>query len=143
MTVANILKGKGGGIISVREDQTILEALKILAEHRIGAVMVKNASGRIVGVLSERDIVRALPHADGKLRSQKVSSIMTREVITCKKSDSLEAVMEIMTKNRIRHLPVLDKGKPVGVISIGDVVKERISDAVHEAEALKQYIQQG
>lgn len=143
MTVAHILSDKGGEIISVNEDQTILQALETLAEHHIGAVLVLNAKGGIAGILSERDVVRALPKAKGMLRAQKVSTIMTAKVITCQAKDSVEDVMEIMTRHKIRHLPVKDGRKLVGVISIGDVVKARISDAEHEAEALKQYIAGG
>ncbi|MHA1543523.1 MAG: CBS domain-containing protein [Alphaproteobacteria bacterium] len=140
MTVANILKQKGGGIISVHQDQTVLEALNILAEHHIGAVFVMADGDKIIGVLSERDIVRALPTAKGKLRAQKISSIMTTNVISCDQGDSIETVMAIMTKNKIRHLPVVNGGNLVGVISIGDVVKERIAETEHEAEAMKKYI---
>lgn len=140
MTVANILKQKGSKIISVHQDQTVLEALNILAEHHIGAVFVMADGDKITGVLSERDIVRALPNAKGKLRAQKVSSIMTTNVISCDEGDSIETVMAIMTKNKIRHLPVVNGENLVGVISIGDVVKERIAETEHEAEAMKKYI---
>lgn len=140
MTVANILKQKGSKIISVHQDQTVLEALNILAEHHIGAVFVMADGDKITGVLSERDIVRALPNAKGKLRAQKVSSIMTTNVISCDQGDSIETVMAIMTKNKIRHLPVVNGENLVGVISIGDVVKERIAETEHEAEAMKKYI---
>ena len=143
MTVATILNKKGHGIISVIEDQTVLEALNVLAEHHIGAVLVMTDTGEMAGVLSERDVVRALPFAKGKLREQKVSSIMTRDVITCKEGQSIGEVMSIMTKNKIRHLPVVTKGKLVGIITIGDVVKERITETENEAEALKQYIVSG
>ena len=143
MTVANILKQKGGGIISVSQSQTVLEALNVLAEHHIGAVLVLAGKDKIAGILSERDVVRALPGAQGKLREQKVSTIMTKGVITCNETDSIETVMGIMTKNKIRHLPVMSGKKLVGVISIGDVVKARIADAEKEAEALKQYIASG
>ena len=140
MTVANILKKKGTKIISVQQNQTILEALNAMAEHHIGAVLVMTEAGEMAGVLSERDIVRALPNAKGKLRAQKVSSIMTSKVITCKEDQSIEEVMSIMTKNKIRHLPVMRKTKLVGIITIGDVVKERIEETEHEAEAMKKYI---
>lgn len=143
MTVAHILKDKGGDIISVTENQTILEALQTLAKHRIGAVLVMDGAGKVAGILSERDIVRALPDAKGTLRSQKVSSIMTADVISCQEGDTVEAVMGIMTQHKIRHLPVKKGSKLVGVISIGDVVKARISEAENEAEALKQYIASG
>lgn len=142
MTVANILKKKGRDIISVKETQTVLEALNVLAEHHIGAVLVM-AGGRIAGILSERDIVRALPHAKGKLREQSVSTIMTKVVITCNEGDSIETVMEIMTSKHIRHVPVMKGHKLVGIITIGDVVKERIHEAENETEALKQYITAG
>ncbi len=140
MTVAKILRTKGGDIYSVRETDSVLNALKVLADHRIGAVLVLHGDGKIAGILSERDIVRALPGAQGKLREQEVSSIMTRSVITCAEDDSVEKVMAIMTDNKIRHLPVMKGQNLLGVISIGDVVKERIAETEHEAEALKQYI---
>ena len=143
MTVANILKSKGGDIISVAADQTVLEALQVLAEHHIGAVLVLAGKNKIAGILSERDVVRALPHASGKLREQKVSTIMTKDVISCDEADSIETVMAIMTNNKIRHLPVMKGRTLVGLISIGDVVEARIADAEHEAEALKQYIATG
>lgn len=140
MTVGNILRKKGGGIISVSEDQTVLDALNILAEHHIGAVFVMGENKKITGVLSERDIVRALPTAKGLLRTQKVSSIMTKDVIACNEGDSVNTVMAIMTKNKIRHVPVKKGNTMIGVISIGDVVNERIVETEQEAEALKKYI---
>jgi len=143
MTVAHILKNKGTQVHSVSGDDTVLKALNVLAENGIGAVLVKSPQGAIAGILSERDIVRALPNAAGKLREQPVSSIMTKRVITCRESDSIDDVMAVMTKNKIRHLPVMDGKRLLGVISIGDVVKARISEAEHEAEALKQYIVSG
>lgn len=143
MSVANILKQKGSEIISVKQSETVLDALNILAKHRIGAVLVMDAKNKVVGILSERDIVRALPNAGGKLREQKVSTIMTRNIITCNETDSIETVMGVMTENRIRHLPVMRDAKLIGVISIGDVVKQRIADTEQEAKALKQYITSG
>jgi CBS domain-containing protein len=140
MTVRRILRVKGGQIISVAPDATVLEALNVLKQHRIGAVLVMEGKDAIAGVLSERDIVRALPDRGAGLLHMKVSELMTRAVITCAPSDSLDQVMALMTEKRIRHLPVVENKRLLGVISIGDVVKERIAATEHEAEAMKSYI---
>lgn len=140
MTVRRILRGKGGAVVSVPPAATVLDALNALKQHRIGAVLVLGDKGKIEGVLSERDIVRALPDKGGNLLAMPVSALMTREVITCQPSDSLDQVMAVMTERRIRHLPVVENRRLLGVISIGDVVKERIAETEHEAEALKSYI---
>lgn len=140
MTVGKILRDKGNAIISVGENASVREALKVLKDHRIGAVVVLGAKGRLAGILSERDVVRALPDQGGEILDQPVSRLMTRDVITCSPADSVNSLMAKMTEKRVRHLPVMDKGKLVGVISIGDVVKERIAETEHEAEAMKEYI---
>lgn len=143
MNVASILSEKGSTVVTVEAGDTVLHALKVLKEHRIGAVLVMGDKGRIGGVLSERDVVRALPGRGDKLLEDEVSTLMTRDVITCAPDDSVNDVLAKMTQRRIRHLPVLDGKKLIGVISIGDAVKARIADVEHEAEALKQYIVSG
>ncbi len=142
MSVAQILKEKGNNIISVEETATVSEALAVLKQHRIGAVMVMN-EGSVCGVLSERDVVRALPDKGAALLDEPVQMLMTRDVVYCSGNDSLESIMEMMTENRIRHLPVQENGKLAGIITIGDVVKHRIAETEHEAEALKSYITLG
>ncbi len=140
MTVAQILRQKGNKVISVTGRDTILHALEVMKQHHIGAVLVLGPKNKITGVMSERDIVRALPDAGGSLLASPVSSLMTKDVITCTPDQSISDVMALMTKHRFRHMPVLKDGKLIGVISIGDAVKERISETEHEAEALRSYI---
>ena len=142
MSVAQILREKGGNIISVEETASISEAINALKQHRIGAVLVMR-DGNVCGVLSERDIVRALPDKGTDLLEDSVDVLMTRDVVFCSPSDNIEAVMALMTENRIRHLPVQDKGKLAGLITLGDVVKHRIAETEHEAEALRSYIALG
>lgn len=143
MTVAQILNEKGGDVVSVGVGATVMDALIVLKEHRIGAVLVMDDDGSVAGVLSERDVVRALPDEGGSLLLQPVSSLMTRGVISCETSHSMTDVMALMTQRRIRHLPVIEGGRLLGMISIGDVVKHRIAETEHEAEALKSYIALG
>lgn len=142
MSVAQILREKGGNIISVEETATVSEVIDVLKQHRIGAVLVMNDDD-VCGVLSERDIVRALPDKGAALLDDTVNVLMTRDVVFCSPADGIEAVMALMTENRIRHLPVQDNGKLAGLITIGDVVKHRIAETVHEAEALRSYIALG
>lgn len=143
MTVAHILKEKGNAVVSVQDDATILDAMHVLADKRIGAVLVMSDAGAVAGVLSERDIVRGLAVQGPDLLGKPVSAVMTREVITTTPETPIASVMNQMTANRIRHLPVLNGDTLVGVISIGDVVKHRIAETEHEAEALRDYIATG
>lgn len=142
MSVAQILREKGNNIISVEEDAAVSEVLEILKKHRIGAVMVMK-DGSVSGVLSERDIVRALPEKGAALLDEPANALMTSDVVFCSPSDDMESIMALMTENRIRHLPVQDNGKLVGVVTIGDVVKHRIAESEHETEALRSYIALG
>ena len=139
MTVRAVLETKGYDIVTVEPAATVRAAVKLLSERRIGAVLVM-ADGRIAGILSERDIVRGLGERGAAILDEKVESVMTRKVITCRPSDTVAAIMETMTENKFRHLPVVDEGRVVGVISIGDVVKRRVMDIEHEQEALRDYI---
>jgi len=140
MSIAQILKNKGGAVISINKDFPILDGIKVMADKRIGAVLVRDDKGRICGVLSERDIVRELAKQSKALLDMPVSTIMTKEIFTCTSDQSVNEAMSIMTNKRFRHLPVVDNGELVGMISIGDVVKERIAESENEAEALKLYI---
>ncbi|WP_300300249.1 CBS domain-containing protein [Ferrovibrio sp.] len=143
MTVAAILKGKTGGVISARPDDSIESVCQLLADKGIGAVLVLRPDGSIAGILSERDIVRGLAMIGTDLLKQGADSIMTRNVMVCSSHDTLGDIMHLMTKRRIRHLPVVDNGRLTGMISIGDVVKRRIAETEMEAEALRQYIATG
>jgi len=141
MTVAHILEEKGSHVHTVLPSASIAEAAKLLAEAGIGALLVLDDSGQIHGVLSERDIVKDLAEQGAAALDEPVESLMTRELYTTTPTSTIPSVMELMTSRRVRHLPVLEDGKLLGLISIGDVVKHRIAEAQQEAEALKSYIQ--
>ncbi len=142
MTIERILSGKGGDVVSVSPDDTLEKAAQVLVENRIGAILAMRGD-EIAGVLSERDIVRAVGTTGASALSQPVSALMTENVITCRKSDTIADVMGVMTDRRIRHVPVVEKGKLLGIVSIGDLVKERIAQSEHEAAALRDYISAG
>jgi CBS domain-containing protein len=139
MTVRTILDSKGHQIQSVEPDAKLAAAIKILAERKIGAVMVMS-NGRIEGILSERDIVRVLGERGAGVLDEPVSAVMTREVVSCRQADTVAAIMEMMTLGKFRHLPVIEEGMVVGLISIGDIVKWRVSEYEMEQEALRDYI---
>lgn len=139
MFVESILNAKGGTVHTVPSTSTIGELITVLAKHNIGAVVVVD-DGRIVGIVSERDIVRHLSGSAEGFRAQPVATVMTKSPKTCAPSDTINAAMNKMSQGRFRHLPVVDQGRLVGIISIGDVVKRKIEEAEHEAEAIREYI---
>ena len=139
MQVENILQSKGRAVHTVAARATIAEAVDILNTRRIGAVVVVD-NGKVVGILSERDIVRHLGKDWASLAARPVSELMTKDVVTASRLATVAEVMEKMTERRIRHLPVLDGAELVGIISIGDVVKRKIEETEQEAIALKEYI---
>lgn len=139
MTVRAILDTKGHQVQSVEPGAKLSAAIKILSERRIGAVLVMS-QGRIEGILSERDIVRVLGERGASVLEEPVSSVMTRKVVSCREKDTVSEIMETMTLGKFRHLPVVEDGKVAGLISIGDVVKWRVSEYEREQEALREYI---
>jgi CBS domain-containing protein len=139
MTVRAILDSKGHNIQSVEPAAKLSSAIKMLGKRKIGAVLVMS-EGRIEGILSERDIVRVLGERGAGVLDEPVSAVMTRKVVSCKQSDTVAVIMEIMTLGKFRHLPVLDDDRVVGLISIGDVVKWRVGEYEREQEALREYI---
>ena len=139
MTVRAILDTKGHQIESVEPDAKLSAAIKTLAERKIGAVLVISQD-RIEGILSERDIVRVLGERGAAVLDEPVSVVMTRKVVSCKQADTVAAIMEMMTSGKFRHLPVVDDGRVVGLISIGDIVKWRVREYEAEQEALREYI---
>lgn len=143
MTVQSILEKKGGGIVSVGPEDTVAHAVAVLAEHKIGAAVVLDVSGTLVGILSERDIVRCLAEYGAATLERPVSALMTEDVQTTKPEEKADRVMERMSQGRFRHVPVMREGRLVGVVSIGDVVKKRLGDLEYEAAQLKQYIVAG
>jgi CBS domain-containing protein len=139
MTVRAILDSKGHQIQSVTPDTKMSDAIRLLAEKKIGAVLAMER-GRIEGILSERDIVRVLGERGAAVLEEPVSAVMTRKVISCRPSDTVGAIMEMMTEGKFRHLPVVEEGRVVGLISIGDIVKRRVREYESEQEALREYI---
>jgi CBS domain-containing protein len=139
MTVRAILDTKGHQVQSVEPGAKLADAIKILSERRIGAALVLN-QGRIEGILSERDIVRVLGERGASVLEEPVSSVMTSKVVSCREKDTVSEIMETMTNGKFRHLPVVEDGRVVGLISIGDVVKWRVGEYEREQEALREYI---
>ena len=143
MNIATILATKGGQVYTARPDQTIRHALKMLAEHNVGALVVVDGAGSPIGILSERDIVRRLARDESALAIA-VADLMSKPVITGLPNDDLTSAAETMTKGRFRHLPILDGGRLVGVVSIGDIVKAQRDEYQGEVETLEtQLIQEG
>ncbi len=140
MSVSHILKSKGSDVITAKPQDHLRDIAQTLASKRIGAIVILSSSGKIEGIVSERDVVRCLAAEGAKALEVPVSKIMTKGVKTCNESDSEIELMALMTENRIRHLPVVDHGKLVGMISIGDVVKFRIEAIEREAADMKAYI---
>ena len=139
MSVSEILSGKGSEVITTTPNASLLEVATILSERKIGALIVKDGS-KVCGIVSERDIVRHISKDGADALTQKVAECMTKSVISSRRSDSIDLVMEKMTAGRFRHLPVIEDGELLGIISIGDVVKRKIEQAVRDAEELKRYI---
>ncbi|HEX2577726.1 MAG TPA: CBS domain-containing protein [Aquihabitans sp.] len=140
MQVSVLLQGKGGGVVTVGPDTPTSDVVATLAEHRIGAVVVSGDGQGIDGVLSERDVVRALAGHGVAALERPASAWMTTEVVTCGLDTTVEQLMATMTDRRIRHVPVVVDGVLAGVVSIGDVVKDRISALEHETQVLHDYI---
>jgi CBS domain-containing protein len=140
MTVSIILAGKGREVVTIEPNATLAAAVELLAEKRIGAVVIVGADRRIVGILSERDIVWALAEQGRKALDEPVSAAMTRKVSTCHERETISSIMERMTLGKFRHVPVVDQGRLAGIISIGDVVKHRLSEVERDSAALRDYI---
>jgi CBS domain-containing protein len=140
MIVAMILAQKGRNVVTIGTSATIGGVVSDLAKHKIGAIVVVEDADTIVGIVSERDIVRAVAKRGADVLSEPVSSIMTSEVMTCEDSETINEVMARMTRGRFRHLPVEKDGRLAGIVSIGDVVKARIEEVEREAEEMRAYI---
>ena len=140
MILANLLHGKSHDIIKIRAHDCIADAAVALTEYKIGALLVEDEAGNIVGILSERDIVGGIGPHGADLKDVSVSELMTTNLIKCASTDTVLEAMAMMTDRRIRHLPVYDDDNFVGFLSIGDLVKCRISEVQAEAEAMRQYI---
>jgi CBS domain-containing protein len=141
MTVRAILKTKGSEVLTIEPTKKLADAARVLAERKIGALVVTGADRRVVGIVSERDIVQDLAAHGPQSLDLPLTDVMTRKVVTCSEADTVSSVMERMTAGKFRHLPVVDQGRLVGIISIGDVVKYRLHEMEREQSAMRDYIQ--
>jgi CBS domain-containing protein len=141
MTVKHILSEKGANVVTISPTASLADAAKLLSERRIGALVVTGAGDRVVGIVSERDIVRILAARGAAGLGISLTDVMTRKVVTCEPAATVGAIMEQMTAGKFRHVPVVDGEKLLGIISIGDVVKWRLQEMEREQAALKDYIQ--
>ena len=140
MNVASILRQKGRAVTTASLDTTLRDVAHKLATKRIGAIVIVGPSGKVAGIISERDIIRALSSQGPECLTRPVSESMTREVVGCQESDTLDELMALMTEHRFRHLPVVMDDTLVGIVSIGDVVKHHVADVTMEATAMREYI---
>lgn len=140
MFVRQILTSKGGDIVSTGPSTRIADVAALMGKKRIGAIVVLEEDDRIVGIVSERDITRGLAEHGADLLSMTTDQIMTRDVVTCTPEDGTDKLMRKMTTGRFRHLPVVEKAKMVGIVSIGDIVKHRLEELENEASLLQDYI---
>jgi CBS domain-containing protein len=141
MIVNTILSSKGSNVVTIEPTATLADACQLLTKHRIGAVLVTGAGSQIAGIVSERDIVRAMAAHGAAALDLPLAEIMTRKVVTCSRGDTIAGLMVQMTEGKFRHLPVVEDGKVLGIISIGDVVKTRLQEMEHEHSAMREYIQ--
>jgi CBS domain-containing protein len=140
MNVAAILRQKGRAVTTAPPSATLLEISNKLSAKRIGAIVIVGARGEVAGIISERDIIKALANAGPDCLTRPVSESMTRDVVTCQETDTLDELMALMTAQRFRHLPVVTDGALVGIVSIGDVVKHHVAEVEMEATAMREYI---
>lgn len=140
MTVGAILGDKGRDVVTIGAARTISDAIEILAKRRIGALVVVEDRDRIIGILSERDVVRTIAAKGGEAMADPIADVMTTKVVTCTEGETIDSVMSRMTRGRFRHLPVAENGRLTGIVSIGDVVKARIEQVEREAEDMRAYI---
>ena len=140
MNVEHILSEKGREVLTVAPHMPLKEAARILSERRIGALVISDSSNPVLGILSERDIVRALAAGGGAALDDPVSRHMTAKVVTCTRHSAINDLMETMTNGKFRHVPIVENGRLVGIVSIGDIVKFRVAEIESESQALREYI---
>jgi CBS domain-containing protein len=143
MLIRHILASKGSDVVTTRPEATVIEVAKLLKSKRIGAVVVTDSDGELCGIISERDLACGMADHGAELLAMRVADVMTREISTCSPDDGIDRLMRQMTEGRFRHLPVVDEGRMIGIISIGDVVKHRLEELEHEAHMLQDYISGG
>jgi len=139
MNAATILKFKGGGVVTTTANKSLLDIAKLLAQHGIGCIVIVGDDDKIAGIVSERDLIRAIGQAGPKVLNEPVSDFMTKSVVTAREADTSERLMSEMTVHRFRHVPVVELGRLIGLISIGDLVKMQIADVEMEAAATREY----
>ncbi len=140
MTVGSILSVKGEDVVTATPDQTAAGLCALLTKHRIGAVVILDSARKIVGIISERDIVRAIGQQGSEILNRPVADFMTKDVVTASRNDTIDTVMGRMSQARFRHMPIAEDGELAGIVSIGDVVKAKIAAAQEESEAMRSYI---
>jgi CBS domain-containing protein len=138
--IVDVLKRKGGAVATLDGSAKVLQLVGVLAEHGIGSVVILSQAGSVAGIVSERDVVRRLREEPERILEQSIQAIMNVDVIVCAPSDSVDSVLQTMTDRRIRHLPVLEDGRLVGLVSIGDLVKTHIDELRHERDQMSAYI---
>ncbi|MDX2266094.1 MAG: CBS domain-containing protein [Hyphomicrobiales bacterium] len=141
--VARILKEKGRVVATAKAGDSLSDVIRALAAKKIGALVIVDDRGAVAGIISERDIVRLLASHPAGVLAEPVARHMTSPVMTCTEASTMDEVMQQMTNNRFRHMPVVEKGQLAGLISLGDVVKQKIADAEFEAHSMRQYIATG
>ena len=139
MNVAAILKMKGRGVVTVKGEASLLEIASLLESHGIGCVVVEGDDGKVAGIVSERDLVKAIGRSGAKVLKDPVSDYMTKAVVTAREADTIDRLMSEMTVHRFRHMPVVERGRLTGLVSIGDLVKMHIAEADMEAAATREY----
>ena len=140
MTVKDILSQKGTEVLTIEPTATLAAAVTMLAQRRIGALVVTGPGHRVVGIISERDIVRVLEAQGTGILEAPVGEVMTRKVVTCSQGETIAEIMERMTAGKFRHVPVVDQGRLTGMVSIGDVVKHRLGEMERDSAAMRDYI---
>jgi len=140
MNVATILKQKGGGVFTTTSDKSLLDIAKLLAQHGIGCIVIVGDDDKIMGIVSERDLMRAISQGDAEVLTEPVSDFMTKTVLTAGKADTINQLMSEMTIRQFRHMPVVERDRLIGLVSIGDLVKIHVADAEFESGAMRQYI---
>ena len=140
MTIQSLLTEKGSEVVTISADKTLKQAADALAARNFGSLIVSETGRSVDGILSERDIVRAFASKGAAAMETKVGDVMTREVVTCQRSDRIDRIMGVMSTRKFRHIPVIEDGELVGVISMTDIMRRRLQDVEHEATALREFI---
>jgi CBS domain-containing protein len=143
MNISQILKAKGRAVATARPGATLSEIISRLAQKKIGAIVIVGGAGEVVGIVSERDVIRQLGERGEAALKEPVSQAMTTSVISCQETSTLEEMMELMTQGRFRHVPVIEDGALVGIVSIGDIVKHHVAEVEMEVTAMRDYFATG